>query len=276
MKNQAATLEQAKEILNTVKNNTLKEVLPINAINKKTSLYDSKFGGVPYLPKCDKLPTNKDGQQLRLLSQINFGDLPQNSLLPKDGILQFYVNDIYNRDFDNPTEQNDFRVVYYENIDLSIKEEDVINKIDDFESWDEDEDFPVQVEYKLEFKSAKEGISLQDYNFDKLFCDEYNKSFTNNTDDDIMDDLFDEEDEKRDDCPQHKIGGYPVFTQDDPRVYEKHLRRFDTILLQIDTQEDEDEEGIVWGDCGVCNFFINSEDLKNKDFSNVLFNWDCF
>jgi len=31
----------------------------------------------------------------------------------------------------------------------------------------------------------------------------------------------------------------------------------------------------MWGDCGVGNFFINIEDLKNLDFSDVLYNWDC-
>lgn len=32
---------------------------------------------------------------------------------------------------------------------------------------------------------------------------------------------------------------------------------------------------IMWGDCGVANFFIHPDDLKNKDFSKVLYNWDC-
>lgn len=273
MKNQSPTVEQVKEILNIVKENTLKEVLHISAINENTSLYDSKFGGVPYLPKCSGLPVNEDGQQLRLLSQINFEDLPDNNIFPNEGILQFYVNDIYNMDLDNQTKQDNFRVIYYENIDLSIKEDDVIKKIDDFESWNEDEEFPIQDEYKLEFEIAKEGITIQDYNFDKLFNNECNKSFINTIDDEVMDEIYDDEDEQKDGCTQHKIGGYPFFTQQDPREGEKSLRRFDTLLLQIDTEEDE---GIVWGDCGVCNFFINSEDLKNKDFSNVLFNWDCY
>ncbi|ETJ18863.1 hypothetical protein Q604_UNBC18576G0001, partial [human gut metagenome] len=31
-----------------------------------------------------------------------------------------------------------------------------------------------------------------------------------------------------------------------------------------------------WGDGGVCNFFINKDKLKNLDFSDVLYNWDCY
>ena len=33
---------------------------------------------------------------------------------------------------------------------------------------------------------------------------------------------------------------------------------------------------IIWGDCGVANFFINSEALLKKDFSKVIYNWDCY
>ena len=31
----------------------------------------------------------------------------------------------------------------------------------------------------------------------------------------------------------------------------------------------------MWGDSGVANFFINKEDMKNKKFDNILYNWDC-
>ena len=42
------------------------------------------------------------------------------------------------------------------------------------------------------------------------------------------------------------------------------------LLFQLDTVED-----IMWGDSGVGNFFIREEDLKNRDFTRVLYNWDC-
>lgn len=44
------------------------------------------------------------------------------------------------------------------------------------------------------------------------------------------------------------------------------------IVLQIDSIG----EPILWGDAGVGNFFISKEDLINKDFSRVLYNWDYF
>ncbi|MCB5607999.1 DUF1963 domain-containing protein [[Ruminococcus] gnavus] len=32
----------------------------------------------------------------------------------------------------------------------------------------------------------------------------------------------------------------------------------------------------MWGDSGICNFFITKKDLENKNFSKVLYNWDCY
>ena len=69
----------------------------------------------------------------------------------------------------------------------------------------------------------------------------------------------------------HKIGGYPYFTQDDPR---KDNDPYTLLLLQIDSDDIEDVE-IIWGDCGVANFFINPEDLAKCQFDDVMYNWDC-
>ena len=71
--------------------------------------------------------------------------------------------------------------------------------------------------------------------------------------------------------------GFPFFTQSDPREYSDTLAKYDTLLLQIDSDEDDDRSfEIIWGDCGVANFFINSEALLKKDFSKVIYNWDCY
>ena len=66
--------------------------------------------------------------------------------------------------------------------------------------------------------------------------------------------------------------GHPFFTQADIR---ERGWRYDTLLFQLDTECCEEKDIVMWGDCGVGNFFINAEDLKNLDFSNVLYNWDC-
>ena len=81
-------------------------------------------------------------------------------------------------------------------------------------------------------------------------------------------------------CDGHKLLGKPYFTQNDPRPYVKGYQRYDTLLFQIDSdggyhKDDKYHYEIIWGDCGVANFFINQKDLENCDFSKVLYNWDC-
>lgn len=58
------------------------------------------------------------------------------------------------------------------------------------------------------------------------------------------------------------------ISQDDPRKY----RHDNILLLQINSDFNQD---IMWGDVGLGNFFIRKEDLKQLNFSNVLYNWDC-
>lgn len=44
------------------------------------------------------------------------------------------------------------------------------------------------------------------------------------------------------------------------------------LLLQLDV---EDECGIMFGDSGNCVFLISKEDLKNRNFDNVQYEWQC-
>ncbi len=98
-------------------------------------------------------------------------------------------------------------------------------------------------------------------------------------DDDIyemIDEMQEEQEEEKEELGkyQHHMMGYADFTQFDPREGNKKLQKYDIVLLQIDSDYSEDE-CVLWGDCGIGNFFINHEDLKNKNFNDVLYNWDC-
>lgn len=72
----------------------------------------------------------------------------------------------------------------------------------------------------------------------------------------------------------HWLGGYPCFTQDDPRFSRSDYAACTNLLFQMDSCGREDAE-ILWGDTGVGNFLIAPEDLQQLDFSRVLCNWDC-
>ena len=70
----------------------------------------------------------------------------------------------------------------------------------------------------------------------------------------------------------HKIGGFAHFTQSDPRSFTGSTEQLKEYILLLQIGGDEE---IMWGDGGVGNFFIHPDALRKKDFSQVMYNWDC-
>ena len=68
----------------------------------------------------------------------------------------------------------------------------------------------------------------------------------------------------------HKIGGYAFFTQTDPRIDEPKFEEY-ILLFQLDSIGE-----INWGDAGVGHLFIHPDDLAKKDFSKVVYHFDCY
>jgi uncharacterized protein YwqG len=239
-------------------------------LNKEPKIYESKFGGNPYLPKGAEYPIDSYGAPMLLLAQINFSEAPSIKDMPETGMLQFFITakeEIdYGQDPDDITSQKNFRVIYYDNV---ITEEAQLTK--DFsyiDEYDLDFDmFPIQREIGLSFEINEEPLSCEDYRFEEL-CDtneSINALCENDDDFDLYADLYGR---------GHKMGGYCYCAQTDPRVYSDELREYDVLLLQIDSDENEDGD-IMFGDSGVANFFIKNEDLKKLNFKDILYNWDC-
>lgn len=77
----------------------------------------------------------------------------------------------------------------------------------------------------------------------------------------------DEEEENSERTPEiSRIGGYPCYQQDG------ELEPHEFLLLQL---SDEGECGIGYGDCGISHFIMEQDDLANRDFSKVRYDWDC-
>ena len=248
---------------------TKKPSLIIHGEKMETTPLQSKFGGRPYWLKADPYPISKSGEPFRLLAQINFSELTVSIPdYPTEGILQFFVadDDVYGLDFDDMTNQDTFRIVYHETL-----ESDESKWMTEFAGFGDGRYFPVEKECTLSFELSNEIISGSDYRFNVIT--QFHQLLENTTDKDY--ETYDEVMEAYGDLASgqgSKLGGYPFFTQEDPRTYGDYPT-FDTLLLQIDT---DDELDIMWGDSGVANFFIASEDLKKRDFSKVLYNWDCY
>lgn len=246
---------------------TLQPVLLIDTIERPTSLFESKFEGNPYFPLAMEYPKNANGQPLKLLAQINFADVPKHlPHFPTEGILQFYIDgydDVFGMDFNNGQNQVGFRVIFHE--EIIQDESQLIRDFSFIKLEDEELYFPVTKEMALTFAQNIEPLSASDFRAHDVY-----KAIWQEIDAAEQDDF---EDEFYDffQCTGHRIGGYPFFTQTDPRDYNDY---FDStvLLLQIDSAGDH----IMWGDVGVGNFFITEDELKRKDFSKVLYNWDCF
>ena len=259
-------------VLAAVKERTECLAIGISAVESDSvGLFDSKFGGLPYWPADMNYPVGEDGQNLFLLAQLNFDNIStEDTPLPQKGILQFFIadDDMTGLDFDHPDEQKNFRVVYHESVNYTVTEADVealgVCAVEDGEY------FPFSGQYALSFEKKSDYINCTAAAYDDMvseICDELyperpNDEFWGRLSEDecmkLMDLLSDE---------SHKILGFPSFTQDDPRDDDSP---YNTLLLQIVS-----DNGIMWGDCGIANFFINIEDLKNLDFSKVMYNWDC-
>ena len=72
------------------------------------------------------------------------------------------------------------------------------------------------------------------------------------------------------------MGGYPFFTQDDVRGTE-HSEPLSNYVLLFQLASEYGDEGVelMWGDCGVGNFFIHPDDLANLRFDKAFFTFDC-
>lgn len=240
--------------------NFKKPCMKITLTDTKPSVFESKVGGMGYIPHDSSFPTDSNGNQLRLLAQIDFTEI-QIEEFPKKGLLQFWLSgtDLYGCDFDNPTNQNGFRVIYYPEIDRTVTEEEIRSKFT--ENDDEDDGYlPVETECGMSFEKSENRY----IDYDAI-------------EDDYDEDADEEEianDVRWSENAGHKVGGYPYFTQFDPRD-EEQSEKYDFLLFQLDTDVENGKERVMWGDMGIGNFFISSEKLKNLDFSDVLYNWDC-
>ncbi|MCM1508323.1 MAG: YwqG family protein [Ruminococcus flavefaciens] len=233
--------------------NNTKPCVKITLTDTKPSIFESKIGGLGYIPHDKNFPTDSNGNQLRLLAQIECDKIQLDGFMNK-GLLQFWISNDDNcgMDWDNQTNQDGFRIIYYPETDKSVTKEEIENKFIK-NQYDDDEynEFPVFRECGMSFEKSENGYIDCHKNEYGVEYEEYDDSYSG-----------------------HKVGGYPFFTQSDPRD-DKMLEYYDFLLFQLDTDYIGKEDVTMWGDCGVGNFFINSEKLKNKDFSDVLYNWDC-
>ena len=245
---------------------TLKPTVRVKAAKGKTTPFESKFGGNPYMPKGFEHPRDEKGNAMLLFAQINFEEVPPIEPMPQSGILQFFLSptdDVYGLDFDDPTNQENFRVVYHAEV-----KRDETQLVTDFSYVPEvdDEMPPLCSEGRMSFELQYLPVSTGTYEFEQLLDIDLEQE-TGNPNETLWDVYADAAQGEG-----HKVGGYPYFTQEDPRGYNEEHQEYSILLFQADVDSDIN---LMFGDSGIANFFIKEADLKKLNFSDVLYNWDC-
>lgn len=248
-------------------------------------LTDSKIGGLPYWDLSLPYPTDGSGQPMQLLAQINFAVEDMDKPFPGAGLLQFFIgqDEMFGCNFACAPDQKNYRVVYHPQVDGNVTPEQVSalgapGLVTDYKVSPLEEELAIYAERADSFANDRSFV------FEDAFraavkavmgVDMGEQESSDFLDEDAYDALYESFLETDDGCSNggHWMLGYPSFTQEDPRSEDSP---FDTLLLQIDSMWDEGNSySILWGDCGVANFFIARTDLEKLDFSRVLYNWDC-
>lgn len=223
----------------------------------------SKVGGLPYATPGAEWPRDRAGP-LAFLAQLHLAEAPRLDGFPMNGMLQIFIgtDDRYgmaDRERGASSGASRHRLIYHpaplprhEALPLAPLEASARTPHDPEQAW------------RIRYTPFEEVMSADDHRFDAAVgtprC------------------VLEEEWQARYGIEPvgghpvfpsgrgHKLGGYPAFSQWDPRPKGSKLE----LLLQL-----ESGEAMMWGDCGVANFFIDPEALARCDFSQVLYTWDC-
>lgn len=208
-------------------------------------------------------------------------------------------------------EQSGWKAVYYEEVDSSVTEAECAAKM--AVPWEEasKKNMP-RPAHKFDWKDIEEGraalwripahplkisfrpvvqdvIGDNDFRFDDLFAAELERRLPGADPEEFMPyELRDETDEERETLRRVrdqiesggcKLGGYAYFEQYDIREDNEERAAWDILLFQLRDDFTDFPAGefpemdLYLGGFGALNILIRPEDLKNRDFSQVLGYW---
>ena len=267
--------------------------------SRKPTIFDSKLGGTSYWDTAKPYPIDAKGKPMVLVMQVNLGECYHIDPLPREGMLQYFISldeemmaEGYGVDYDNPISQANFRVVYHQNIDKGIDTE----TLEQYPRIETLKCSPVMDEFAVRVWQDDSYIHASDFDFEdaaaKAVRNLYGEEMgTSNVADYVKKILPEEQPEQTanvlalSDNPafyavseeNFQMLGYPAFEQ-----FDEVGSQFDTLLLQIptiDARNDTDggrQYDTLWGDCGSMRLFINSDNLRRFDFSEVMCVFQCY
>lgn len=244
-------------------------------------LCESKVGGTPYLPRDMAWPLDSAGAGLGLLAQVDCAGLSGLPDFPTTWLLQFFTawDEVFGADFDCPTRQTGFRVLYHREVDPSVTREEVEARrppLPEESRW-----FTPLCggPFRIRLGPVEEqGIPAWAPDFDALFAGTWNRLHPDlpvrgywDVYEQIPERLRDYQatDQPGWNSPLHQLGGWFGFPGSPlPEC-------LDVLLFQLDSDGDGLDDWVLWGDCGVGGFFISRQALRARDFSQTAYLWDC-
>jgi uncharacterized protein YwqG/predicted DNA-binding WGR domain protein len=213
--------------------------------------WQSNIGFRAYWTLEMEIPKDKEDKEMLFFGQINLEELPKLPGYPEKGLLLFFLPKHYS------SFEKESRVIYVENI------------ISDISKLNDSSQLTCVTTGTYQIVSAPEIKLSYAYPPDRGF-DPIMRQYEVN-EKKVMELVKEEITEWKQENTGHRMGGYAFFAQEDPRRdkdYQDYLN-----LFQID---ELDDEIMLWGDSGIAHFLIHPNDLAQRDFSRVLFVWDCY
>jgi uncharacterized protein YwqG len=242
-----------------------------------TSATQSFLTGHPYLPDGVDWPAGDQGPQI-FIGQINFAEIGELPGFPNSGLLQWFVDtdDCFGLSFDETAGAEGFTVRWYSDLSApSVAEPDAATPtghLDDLPmefvgptalSFRAGISIPAWAELSTELQQdrvwERVGIALDKRRSEPESV--YDARIRRGSS------------ELTDYRNRSKIGGYPTFTQTDPRgsgSYPALGSPAAGLLIELDSI---DVGG--WGDSGIAHLFGDAAALQAGDTSGVRYHWDC-
>ncbi len=228
----------------------------------------SRIGGLPDLPANIPWCTDKKGQALSFIAQINCRDIKpydQENLLPDSGFLYFFYDPKQEALGVDPKDRDKFKVFYHDGPFKNLKPTPFPEDLPDFGQYDE---CAISFKSSISLPDAPENWGIKMSPADALKYARLQKQYSN--------------------CLYHKMLGYANPLQNAMELdcqlvtngifignkngfrgrrrteLEKTMGEW-RLLLQLHS---DDFPGMMWGDEGRLYFWIKAMDLKNRNFNN--------
>lgn len=234
------------------------ELLP--APERPVTAAGTRIGGPVWLRDGEAWPADESGTPLEFVAQVDFAELPPLPDFPEAGVLQFFVgtDDLYGAEFDDLM-RGRIQVIWRPDGLEGGRLCPPPRRTDETTPWERAE--VRESGLPLAGRATVHRPDPTDWRIDERLKGQLRRPGI----DELQDYVY-----EHNPTPEvHHVGGHPVFTQYDFRAPGR-FDDYDRTLLRLTS-----DRNLMWGDLGEAVFMIRRRDLLMRDFSAVIFHWDC-